>query len=62
MVSDQSKDRFVTRHVMEGRGPMRILNNSRLLVIGRGANHLQLHELSLDSKFKKLHEVKVRNK
>ncbi|CAH4032040.1 uncharacterized protein LOC123710873 [Pieris brassicae] len=56
---DQSKDRFVTRHVMEGRAPMRILNESRLVVIGRGGNNLQLHELSLESKFKKLHEVKV---
>ncbi|CAK1552054.1 unnamed protein product [Leptosia nina] len=56
---DQSKDRFVTRHVMEGRAPMRILNQSRLLVMARGANNLQLHDLSVDSKFKKLHEVKV---
>ncbi|XP_038215710.1 uncharacterized protein LOC119835126 [Zerene cesonia] len=56
---DESKDRFVTRHVMEGRAPLRIISGSHLLAIARGGNSLQLHELSMDSKFKKIHEVKV---
>ncbi|XP_045491268.1 uncharacterized protein LOC123691084 [Colias croceus] len=56
---DESKDRFVTRHVMEGRAPLRIINGSYLLAIARGGNSLQLHELSMDSKFKRIHEVKV---
>ncbi|OWR49495.1 uncharacterized protein LOC116767596 [Danaus plexippus] len=55
---DVSKDRFVTQHVMEGRAPLRI-SGSKLVVTGRGGNNIQLHELSLEKKFNKLHEVKV---
>ncbi|CAH2086492.1 unnamed protein product [Euphydryas editha] len=55
---DQSKDRFVTQHVMEGRAPLRIYG-SYLVVTSRSGNSIQLHNASLDTKFKKLHEAKV---
>nr|XP_026495110.1 uncharacterized protein LOC113399982 [Vanessa tameamea] len=55
---DESKERFITQHVMEGRAPLRI-DGSHLVVTGRGGNNIQLHNVSLDTKFKKLHEVKV---
>ncbi|XP_049866886.1 uncharacterized protein LOC126367426 [Pectinophora gossypiella] len=55
---DESKTRFVTRHTMEGRAPLRITGN-RLLVMARGGNDLQLHDASIDTTFKKLHAVKA---
>ncbi|CAG4981061.1 unnamed protein product [Parnassius apollo] len=55
---DESKTRFITQHTMEGRAPLRVAG-SRLVVTARGGNDLQLHDVSFDSKFKKLHEVKV---
>ncbi|XP_045445488.1 uncharacterized protein LOC123653542 [Melitaea cinxia] len=55
---DQSKDRFITQHVMEGRAPLRMCG-SYLVVTSRSGNSIQLHNASLDTKFKKLHEVKV---
>ncbi|CAH2259276.1 uncharacterized protein LOC120624689 [Pararge aegeria] len=55
---EQSKDRFTTLHVMEGRAPLRV-SGKHLVVTSRGGNNIQLHDIDLDSKFKKLHEVKV---
>ncbi|KAL0893892.1 hypothetical protein ABMA27_013992 [Loxostege sticticalis] len=55
---EESKSRFVTRHTMEGRAPLRVAGN-RLLVMARGGNNLRLHDASIDTKFKQLHEVKV---
>ncbi|XP_041977188.1 uncharacterized protein LOC121731682 [Aricia agestis] len=55
---DESKERFITRHNMEGRAPLCIGGN-RLLCISRSGNDLQLHEISSESKFKKLCEVKA---
>ncbi|XP_013182306.1 PREDICTED: uncharacterized protein LOC106128454 [Papilio xuthus] len=55
---EESKTRFTTRHTMEGRAPLRV-SGARLVVTARGANNLQLHDASIDTKFKKLHEVKV---
>ncbi|CAH2073977.1 unnamed protein product, partial [Iphiclides podalirius] len=55
---DESKNRFMTRHTMEGRAPLRVAG-ARLVVTARGGNNLQLHDSSIDNKFKKLHEVKV---
>ncbi|XP_063821748.1 uncharacterized protein LOC135071844 [Ostrinia nubilalis] len=55
---DDSKSRFVTRHTMEGRAPLRVAGR-RLLVLARGGNNLRLHDASVDTKFKQLHEVKV---
>lgn len=56
--TEQSKQCFITQHVMEGRAPLRVFG-SYLVVTSRGGNNIQLHEASLDTKFKKLHEVQV---
>ncbi|XP_050664509.1 uncharacterized protein LOC126965089 [Leptidea sinapis] len=55
---EESKDRFVTRHVMEGRAPLALLQ-PYLLTVARGGYNLQLHDLSFESRFKKLHEIKA---
>ncbi|XP_023947482.2 uncharacterized protein LOC112052578 [Bicyclus anynana] len=55
---EKSKDRFATVHVMEGRAPLQV-SGSHLVVTSRGGNSIQLHEMDLGSKFKKLDEVKV---
>ncbi|XP_068629628.1 uncharacterized protein [Battus philenor] len=55
---DESKTRFTTRHTMEGRAPLKVAG-SRLVVTARGGNSLQLHDASIETKFKKLHEIKV---
>ncbi|XP_013186487.1 uncharacterized protein LOC106131821 [Amyelois transitella] len=55
---DESKSRFVTRHTMEGRAPLRVAGK-RLLCMARGGNNLRLHDASVDTTFKMLHEVKV---
>lgn len=58
LITEESKTRFTTKHVMEGRAPMRVVG-SRLLVVGRGGNSIQLHDMDVESKFKKLDDVKV---
>ncbi|XP_026329599.1 uncharacterized protein LOC113237383 [Hyposmocoma kahamanoa] len=55
---DESKNRFTTRFTVEGRAPLRATGN-RLLFMARGGITLQLHDNSVDTGFKKLHEVKV---
>ncbi|XP_072943923.1 uncharacterized protein [Epargyreus clarus] len=55
---EESQTRFTTRHVMEGRAPLRV-DGPYLFVIARGGNSLQVHEVSSENAFKKLHEVKV---
>ncbi|XP_034840256.1 uncharacterized protein [Maniola hyperantus] len=55
---EESKSRFATRHVMEGRAPLRI-SGSRLVVTARGGNNIQLHDMDVATNFKKLDEVKV---
>ncbi|KAH9630721.1 hypothetical protein HF086_004012 [Spodoptera exigua] len=54
----ESKTRFMTRHTMEGRAPLRISGN-RLLFMSRDGNSLRLHDASVDTSFKSLDEVKV---
>lgn len=55
---DESRTRFVTRHTMEGRAPLR-LAGPHLLCMARGGNNLALHDSSVSTVFKKKHEVKV---
>ncbi|XP_053625626.1 uncharacterized protein LOC128683738 [Plodia interpunctella] len=55
---EESKSRFVTRHTMEGRAPLQMAGK-RLLCTARGGNNLRLHDASVDSSFKLLHDVKV---
>ncbi|KAJ0180521.1 hypothetical protein K1T71_003925 [Dendrolimus kikuchii] len=55
---EESKTRFLTRHAMEGRAPIRI-SGQFLLFMSRDGNHLRLHEASINTNFKFLHEVKV---
>ncbi|GBP30451.1 hypothetical protein EVAR_20904_1 [Eumeta japonica] len=55
---DESKNRFMTRHTMEGSAPLRAAG-ARLLLMARGGNTLRLHEVSVESRFKLLHELKI---
>ncbi|XP_037301769.1 uncharacterized protein LOC119192020, partial [Manduca sexta] len=55
---EESKTKFITRHTMEGRAPLRI-SGSRLLILARGGNNLRMHDASIETTFKVLHEVKV---
>ncbi|KAJ8722723.1 hypothetical protein PYW07_003903 [Mythimna separata] len=55
---EESKTRFMTRHTMEGRAPLRIAGN-RILFMSRDGNSLKLHDNSIDTSFKPLDETKV---
>ncbi|XP_026746782.1 uncharacterized protein LOC113508026 [Trichoplusia ni] len=55
---EESKTRFMTRHTMEGRAPMRI-TGERLLFMSRDGNSLRLHDATINTTFKQLHAVKV---
>lgn len=55
---EESKTRFMTRHNIEGRAPVKITNN-RLVFTSRTGNNLCLHDLSIDTTFEKLDEAKV---
>ncbi|CAH0406501.1 unnamed protein product [Chilo suppressalis] len=55
---DESKTRFVTRHTMEGRAPLRVAG-TRLVVMARGGNNMRLHDASVATSFKQLQEIKV---
>ncbi|KAI5633098.1 hypothetical protein NE865_14226 [Phthorimaea operculella] len=55
---DESKTRFVTRHTMEGRAPLRLVGD-KLVFMARGGNDLELHDASIDTTFKKLHTVRA---
>ncbi|KAJ8725645.1 hypothetical protein PYW08_003828 [Mythimna loreyi] len=55
---EESKTRFMTRHTMEGRAPVRISGN-RIVFMSRDGNSLKLHDNSIDSSFKLLDETKV---
>ncbi|KOB78848.1 putative Polyadenylation factor subunit [Operophtera brumata] len=55
---EESKTRFVTRHSMEGRAPIKLLGNW-LLVTAKGGNSLRLHHATVDKEFKLMHEVRI---
>jgi hypothetical protein len=57
-LTDESKTRFITRHTMEGRAPLRV-GGTRLITVARGGNNLRLHDASPETQFKQLHEIKV---
>ncbi|CAB3242174.1 unnamed protein product [Arctia plantaginis] len=55
---EDSKTRFMTRHTMEGRAPLRG-TECRLVFVSRSGFSLCLHDSSINTVFEKLHEVKV---